>query len=649
MSKKVLLFATMVGLIVSNLSYAQDDPVVLKINDSEVRLSEFNAIYHKNNANNNVEDPKSVEEYLELFINFKLKVTEAKELGMDTLANYKKELNGYRTQLAQPYLTDNEVTDKLMREAYERSKMEVNASHIMIRISPESSPADTLKAYNKIMAIRDRVTKGEDFGQIAKSESEDPSAKTNNGDLGYFTALYMVYPFETAAYETEIGKVSQPVRTRFGYHILKVTDKRPYQGEITTAHIFVKLAKSDTGAAEVTARKKIDELYQRLQNGESFETVAEQFSEDRNSAKKGGELPPFKAGRMVKEYEDVAFALKNIGDVSKPVKTQYGFHIVKLLKREALQSYEDMEPELKTKIARDSRSLKSKDSFIANLKKEYGFKENSKTLDPFYPLIDSTYFQGTWSADKASKLKKTMFELSGKEYTQQDFAFYLQDKQYKREAVDAKMVINNTYDIFVKDMCIQYEDTRLESKYQDFRLLLQEYRDGILLFDLTDEKVWSKAVRDTTGLDNYFNANRSKYTWNERLDILVTYSSNAEIAKKSRELMEQGKSKDEILAEINTDSQLNVRVEEGKYEKEDLEVLSKIEWKKGLASDVTLNGQVVTVLVKEVVPAGNKELDEVKGLVTSDYQSYLEELWIKELREKYTITVNKDVLSMVEQ
>jgi len=377
--KNKLLITT---LLLSTISMAQQDATVLTVDGQSVSRGEFEAIYKKNNKDADV-NKEALDEYMELFINYKLKVREAESLGMDTIKKFQTELAGYRTQLARPYLIDRELNESLLREAYERRKQEVRASHILIQIPGDQTAVDTTEAWKKVMQIRERVvSKGEDFAAVAKAESDDPSAKSNGGDLGYFTALQMVYPFENMAFGTATGEVSNPVRTRFGYHLLKVVDKRPAQGEIKAAHIMVRSVETDSEDRKADATKRINEVYALIQAGkDDFGDLALKFSEDPGSSANGGELPQFGTGKMVSEFEKAAFALKNDGDVSKPFRTEYGWHIVKRISYKPVAPFDEIKAELKTKIAKDTRADITKKSFINKLKKEYGYEAYVKNRE----------------------------------------------------------------------------------------------------------------------------------------------------------------------------------------------------------------------------------------------------------------------------
>ena len=625
----------------TNTAIAQDKKAtVLSIDGENISLEEFENIFRKNNRDSAI-NQKSLDDYMELFINFKLKVKAARELGLDTLPKFKSELEGYRSQLARPYMTDNSLLDDLVKEAYQRSTEEVRAMHILINCDPSAAPEDTLKAYNRIMAIRERIVKGEDFITVAKNTSEDPSAKTNGGDLGYFSAFQMVYPFEEAAYRTKVGDVSTPVRTRFGYHILKVADRRPSRGEMHVAHIMVK-AKPETDSDKL-AESKIEEIYQKLQKGETFEDLAAKFSDDGSSAKKGGELPWFGTGKMVGEFENAAFDLQADNDISEPFRTSYGWHIIKRLGYRPTPSFTEAEKEIKSKVSKDSRAEKTRASFQNKLKVQYNYQFIDKSLKPFLAKADTNVFKGQLKVKK-SALKKTLFVIDGHNYPASDFYNYLSSRKTVRTRLTPQEFIKSEANTFANNSLMKYEDSKLEQKHDAFRLLMNEYREGILLFELTDQKVWTKAVKDSTGMAAYYEGNKDKFMWPERAEVTIYTSANSTLAKAARKLVSEGKDKQSISAELNKESQLNVQIEEGIFSKEDKDVLAKVAWAKGVSADFDHNGQTVFVDFKTILAPTPKKLSECRGLVTSEYQNYLEQEWISELRAKHKFEVNKSVL-----
>ena len=490
-------------------------PIVLSVDGEDVSLEEFENIFRKNNRDS-VVTKAALDEYMELFINFKLKVHAAKAAGLDTVSKFKYELQGYRAQLARPYLTDQEKLDELMQEAYSHLQEEVRASHLLIECKPNALAADTLKAYNKIMDIRKKILAGESFEATAKKYSTDKSVEKNNGDLGYFTAFQMVYPFEAAAYNAKIGEVTMPVRTQYGYHLLKVTGRRPARGEIHVAHIMVKPKKDDPNDA---SEAKINEIYQKaLEGKQTFQELCALYSEDVTTKNKGGELPWFGTNKMVSEFEEASYGLKNDGDISAPFKTSYGWHIVKRLGYKPLASFESMSKDIKAKVSKDARAEKTKNSFLAKIGKEYNFVYNQKYINKLAAKADSSTYVGQLKASKGL-LKKVFCEVAGTKYTVNDFYQTMITRKGANTNLNPVDYVKHEARMFAEDKLMREEDAHLEEKYPAFRLLMKEYREGILLFELTDQLVWSKAVKDTLGLNNYFEANKANFMWPDRAEV----------------------------------------------------------------------------------------------------------------------------------
>lgn len=639
-----------------------NDPVLMTINGENVTKSEFLAVFLKNNTNKNAPiDPKSVNEYLELFINFKLKVKEAEMMKLDTSAAFINELAGYRKQLAQPYLVDKDVNETLLNEAYERSQFDIRASHILIRVDKDAAPKDTLNAYNKILALRNRFLKGESFAKLAIEASEDPSArdqraengrpgfKGNKGDLGYFSVFDMVYPFENAAFNTPIGQVSSIIRTDFGYHIINVVDKKPALGKVHVAHLLVKLNENPTAADSVAALAKVKEIKDKLMNGGNFDELVKQYSDDKGSAPKGGLLPWFGPNRMVPEFVSVLYSLQPEA-ISEPVATMYGWHFIKMLEKSKTQSFDEAKSELKMKIARDVRSNKSKDSFIERLKAEYSYTAFPKALDEFAPVLDSTFKTGNWKASKASNLNKPMFVLNGNKYTQTQFATYLEKHQGDSPKEEANSVLKNRFKSWVEEEIVSFEDTRLSEKYADFRTLLKEYRDGILLFDLTDRKVWSKAIKDSVGLQDYYDELKSNYKYPRRADAVIYKSKDEKNANKALKIIQKetakGTAPAEIVKIVNAKGEI-ITYESNVYAKGDNAVLDEFEWKSGISNVILSKDNFYIIHINKVMEPSVKPITEIKGIVISEYQNYLEKEWIRELKAKYTVVVNQEVLNSI--
>ncbi|BDX38578.1 peptidyl-prolyl cis-trans isomerase [Tenuifilaceae bacterium CYCD] len=641
--------ATITFALVGQIVFSQSlsDKTLLTIADTPVTVDEFKSIYLKNTPANASIDQATLEDYLKLFINFKLKVYEAKSLGIDTSAAFKSEYQGYIKQLAQPYLTDATSDEQLLDEAYERMRYEVSASHILINVPESASPADTLKLYQKAIDVRNRILKGEPFGAVALSTSNDPSVSKNNGFLGYFSVFQMVYPFETAAYNTHVDSISMPVRTRFGYHIIKVHDKRPAQGKVKIAHILIRVSPNSNPQEVENARKKIVEVHERIKNGEDFATLARQESQDPSSAKSGGEMPWLSSGQVIPEIGNVAFSLSADGQVSEPFQSAFGWHIVKRLGRKMIGTKEEMLPEIKTMVARDSRNLKSRSSFILKLKNEYGFKEDSSNLIILRASIDSSIYKGEWKVP-AFKKNPTLFSFTGGTYKLSDFAGFVADNQRFAGRNSLASFIKMAYEEWVNRTLLEYEESILPEKYADFRQLSKEFYDGMLLFELSNQQVWRKSS-DSTGLKNFYESRRDQYKWGDRVHYAVYTIKDAKAKDKFINGLAKRKIKnitpEGYIAKFNKDKNDAVTVTFKSANTDFADIASYKSWHDGInvTSDNDDNSIVTEII--EITNGDLKPLDDCRGQVVAEYQEVLENEWIEMLKAKYLVSVDRNVFN----
>lgn len=635
-------------LALSAGAFAQTtDPVLMTINNKPVLKSEFEYIYNKNNSNNSL-DKKSLDEYVDLFVNFKLKVEEAKSQGIDTTKSFINELAGYRTQLTKPYLTDSKVDDALLHEAYDRSKEDVEVSHILIRIPQNATPSDTLKAFNEINAIWKRVQK-EDFAKVAKEVSQDQSADQNSGHIGWISAFRTVYPFETMAYNTPAGSISKPVRTAFGYHIIKVHARRTSLGEVLVSHIMIFTSKGDD-AQNKKAKATIDSIYQRVVAGDDFGTLAKEHSQDKGSSVKNGELPWFGTGRMVPQFETAAFALKNVGDVSQPIQSDYGWHIIKLLDRKGLAPFDELKADLERKVKHDERANSGQHAFLMKSRAENNYREIAESVQEFVKLLDKRTLADSTFIAEAAKLSKPLFSFAGKEFTQADFAKYLKKNSTTEKSIPSE-IITEKLNAFADSELLAYEDSQLEKKYDDFRFLMQEYHDGILLFEVSNREVWEKASKDTPGLAKYFKEHKADYTWEKphyKGHVILckdqaTFNAAKSIVKKS-----DIDSIDKYLRTRLNDSIQYVKVEKGLYVQGDNKVVDDQIFK-SKEKYVPAKEYPFFFVTGKMLKNKPEDYTDVRGLVTADYQEFLEREWIKALRAKYPVNVDQNVLKTVKK
>ncbi|WP_298147130.1 peptidylprolyl isomerase [Flavobacterium sp.] len=621
--------------------------VLFTVDGEPFYTDEFARVYKKNIDLVKDESQKDLNQYLDLYIGYKLKIIKANKLGLQNGTAYQNELKSYRSQLAKNYLTDPKVTKELVDQAYERSKFEIKAAHILISCDENASPADTLKSYNKILEIKNRISKGEDFGKLAKELSEDPSAKENAGDLGFFSVFRMVYPFESGAYKTAVGKVSEPIRTRFGYHIIKVLEKRPNRGEVNVAHIMI--AKPGTKEGDTKAKDKITEIYQKLQQGEKFETLAEMFSEDQSTAKKGGVLNKFASGDLTsEEFEDVAFSLSTSNPVSEPFETDFGWHIVKFLQKFPMKPFEEVKSDLESRIKKDERSRKITTSLVDKLSKKYSPKTDQKVYKSLEKVFDDSYYKGEWKQPADTKpFEKTLYTVADQKFTAFDFIQFVDKRQ--KLAPDVKPIsklIENLYQTFTTEKLQEYYNNNLEKEFPEFADIMTEYRDGLLLFDLMEKEIWQKAKTDTIGLQNFYNSNKSAYRWKKRFEGIIASSVTKDLVTKTKKALKNKTAIADIKKELNKDGK-SVMITEGTFDENSDAYPATLAWKEGLSEVLQKGDYYYLVEIKKILPAADKIFEEAKGKIINDYQQYLESNWVTNLKKDFKIDVNQAAFERV--
>ena len=630
-------------LLALNVSFSQNqDEILLKVDGTSVMSSEFLRVYNKNLDLVKDESQKDIDGYLKLFTEYQLKLKEARRLKLDEDKKYQREFLSYKKQLTKNYLSESKVTDALVKEAYDRSNMDIKASHILVRL--DESATDTIATYNEVLALRQRVL-NEGFDAV-KAEMHDGSTIFLE-DLGYFSAFKMVYDFETAAYNTPECELSLQFRTQFGYHVVNVMEKRPSRGTITVAHIMVGLKQKDS---LLDPEMRISEIYKKMNQGESFESLAKQFSDDKSSAKNGGKLAPFKSGQLSSAiFEDVAFGLENDGDVSVPFKSEYGWHIVKRFDLKPIQEFEDLKKDFESRVKRDSRSKLINSAMVEELKARYNVSNNPEARVYFEALITDDFFTRSWRLPVGFQEGETVFSINDRAYTYNEFGDHLMAAQtaYNGKNTPASAVINKEYDAFFEKSILKYREDNLEFENQDFSNILKEYRDGLLLFDLMEKEVWNKASKDTLGLEAYYNRHTSNYRWNDRVEIVMASSAEASYMKAILKMMKSGKSEEDMTKALNTEGKQNVIFTKGTFDTSDDKLPTDLEIKKGVSKVYAHNEAFHVIDVKGVLPAGTKTLKEAKGNVINDYQAEIETNWLNALHERFKVEVNQEALNAI--
>jgi len=625
------------------------DPVLFTVDDNPVTVSEFNYIYNKNNGKNADYSKASIEEYLDLYVKFKLKVQKAKELRLDTIKALQDELAGYRQQLANSYLVDKEVNQKLIDEAFARKQKDIKVAHILVSLPARANDATVAAAMEKARKIKEKLGEGADFSMMAKTMSNDKNTSDNNGELGWLTAMLPsgFYPLENAVYNTAVGKISDPVQSPLGVHLIKVLDTRPARGEREVAHLLIR--DKLKGKAVPNAKAKIDSIYQVLmKNKTDFDPLVAEYSDDANTKKKAGYLGNFGISQFEITFEDAAFGLKNVGDLSAPVKSAIGWHIIKLIGKKDYTNETKMKAEIKNQLQKNDRAENARLALIENIKRSAAFKEYPIALNAFAMTLDDSFYSYKWVIPEMKA--NTIFTLGDQNITTKDFAEYLKRNTRTRLRFDKKkpvmQAVKEMYANYTDDKTIQYEEANLESRYPEFRSLMREYEEGILLFEATKINVWDKASQDKEGLEAFYNRKKGNYTWKQRgvLDIYTLKSTDDKLVKQVAKLLD---SKDANLLQQLMDSKDNLLMVEEVTQEVGAKEFLGLDWKVGAISEPVkdMKNKITTIKkLKTILPKAQKTLDDARGYIIADYQDELELAWVKQLKDQYPVDIKKKVL-----
>jgi peptidyl-prolyl cis-trans isomerase SurA len=632
---------------VTNNAQAQNDKVLMTVADKNVTAGEFIRMYKKSLEPGKTGD---IDSYLQLYVIFKLKVADAENEGIDTTTAFRTELNGYRNQLAQQYLTDNQTKERLLEKTYQRYLTEINAWHILVSCPEGAKPQDTLNAYKKASDIRERIIAGESFEQVARGTSDDPSVKINGGNLGYFTVFQMIMPFEDAAYTLKKGAISQPVRTPYGYHIIRVTDKRPSRGKILVAHIM-KVSPPGTDEKEAMAAEvSINSIYRQLQEGASFSELAKKYSDHKESAARGGKLDWFGTGELIPELSEAAFSIPDTGKYSKPVRTIYAWHIIKLLDRRAPGTFEETRSYLESKINQSYLNSLSKKSFVEKLKKEYNFRINQDAYKWFVDNTDTLIIRGLSKYDRSSLPSVSLYSFANQHLGSKDFAAYIERRGSMIVTDDPAYFISQSIEARISDQIIKYENSVLEKKYPDFRYLMTEFHDGILLFEISGRKVWNKVQEDSIGLRKYYEEHKQNFLTRKGIEAKIYTLRSLKGANALQSAYRRYSQKPDcdtlILDKFNKKNDSLLVIREGRWYIGDDAGIDKINRVTGVQS-LKINNFPSLVIVSKLLEPVPLSFEEVQGEMMTGYQEYLENEWIRQLKEKYTVKINDLVIDEI--
>ncbi len=651
MKIKYLSFVFILRILLPDLAHIQDvdEMLLLTVAGRDVKAGEFLRMYQKSM---DIDNQTDLDIYLEQFINFKLKVAEAIDEGYDTTNAFKEELNGYRNQLAQNYLTDAEIKRVILRKAYERSLEEVNAWHILVNCQPDAIPDDTLKAWKKAADIRGRIINGEPFEQVARGTSDDKSVTLNGGNLGYFTVFQMIMPFEDAVFAMTPGAISMPVRTSYGYHIIWLANKRPARGKIRVAHIMKAAPPGADEKVVARAENEINAIYQELQTGASFSELAGKHSDHKESAAMSGELNWFGAGEIISDFSEAAFMLKDTGDFSKPVRTIYGWHIIKLLERRAPGSFEESKSFLESKINQSYLNSLSRKSLVEKLRKEYHYRVNQKAFDWFVRNTDTLIIRGLSGYNNPGIPAGNLYSFANQTFKSKEFASYIEMRGSMINTRDPAFFIKNLLETRVSDHIIEYENSVLEIKYPEFRYLVNEFHDGILLFDISNNKIWSRVQEDSAGLKQYYEENKKNYITQRSIDArLYTLKMNTgekKLFTAYKKFSGRQDADKRLYDKFTRNGDTLLAIKEGRWQTGDDSDIDSINWVTGLQT-LRKDGSPALIVINKVNEPVPLSMKEIMGEMISGYQEWIESEWVKQLKEKYIVKIEKNVLDDIKK
>lgn len=652
---KQLILSVFFCCFAASVVHGQEDPALFTVDGKPVPLSEFRYIYSKTNQDKADFSEKSLRDYLELYTNFKLKVRKARDMQLDTVSATQSELDGYRRQLAKSYLEDKEVTEKLVREAYDRMLQDVDISHIFIACDRNAKAADTLRAYKRATAWLTKIKGGVPFEVMALDSSEDKSAKENKGNLGYITAMLPdgYYAMEKAIYSTRAGTINtMPVRSNAGYHLIKVNAMRPARGEVEVSQILLRKT-PDNATKTAQAKMRADSLCGALRsNPAAWDEVCSKFSEDKQTAPKGGYIGFFGINRYQRAFEDASFSLEKDGDIYPSiVETSIGYHIIKRMSRRPVLPFETMKKALNDRVKRDSRSEIARQSMISRIQRDGSFQQFPPAFEQWLARQQDTVFLTfRWKPDPAKPQTPLMQYGKDKVFTVADFEEYCARASRERmrgSGYPLSETAQKLYKSWSDDVALQFEESQLDKKYPEFRSLMREYEEGILLFEALKINVWDRANTDSVGLEQYFAKNLAdKYKWDERahISIYTLKTDDPEVLEKLRKLAAK-KPAAEVVKKMNKKKDL-VTVIEKNYEKGKNKDLGTL-WTAGAMTDAKTDAGTKTasfLKIEQILPPTSKTLSEARGYAVADYQDYLEKQWISDLRKAYTVKVDEQVL-----
>ena len=645
----IVVFVKMFLLV--QLFPQNDSGVLFTIDDTEVSVDEFLYIFNKNNPEGFQADVQDARDYLDMYVNFKLKVHRAREIELDTLPSLREELEGYRRQLSKSFLMNQEVMKRLVGELFERKQYDINVSHLLVEVEAGADDSTARVAYEEANRLREKLLEAESFSEVARAHSDDPSAQQNGGNIGYLTAPLPegFYEFETGVYNTEVGEYSEPVRSNMGYHIIRVNDRRTARGEVELAHILIRFATDEDSGP--TPEEKVETVMEELESGKSFREVAQRHSEDAATANRGGYIGFAGINMFERSFEDAAFSIQEDGEYTGPVETRVGYHIIQRISKRPLDNFDKMKPLLEQQLEDSDRKEIAMQELIERIKEDAEYVQNEELLSNFTATLDEDFFSYRWRVPEDLE-DDVLFTIGGKEYKLSEFAENLRRNTRMRlrmsRETDLDYAVTKLYEEFSGDAAISYQESILEETYPEFRALMREYEEGILLFELTRRKVWDRASEDEEGLRQFYEENAHRYMTRETAEV-VTYSIENANQRRSERMYSYAEDNDHSSVVSRFDGRRGMEVTTQIDTLDERSMPDQLEMSVGSKTELTPTGEETFTFsrVESIIPPRQRKLEEARGFIIADYQDKLEEEWMKDLKEKYTIEIDSDLVERV--
>jgi len=631
-----------VFFIVTSSTYNLSGQTLFTYGNKMVSKSEFLKAYNKNNSGEKPTE-KSYRDYLELYSRFKIKLQAAIDLRLDTLPHQRAELLSFRNQVADNYMNDEASLNALISEATERSKKDIRLSHILVLVKKSASEVESKNALNKINQAHKKLINGEAFEKVAKEFSEDPGVQLNNGEMGYITVFSLPYDLENLAYSTPAGKFSRPVRSAMGYHMFKNLEERKAVGRIRIAQVLLSFPPDASASQRQSIRQRADSVYRILQGGANFGEIASKLSDDNFSYQTGGELPEFGVGRYDPVFEKAAFNLSHDGEISAPILTQFGYHIIKRLERKPITDNQEFREAIKAQVLLGDRMKVSKKQMTKKMQQLGRFKKfpvNEQHLQIFSDSIRNRKNPPQYADLKADS---PLFSFEKQAYFVRDWQRYL-ERTAQNPAHYQNRTVKEIYEEFIDASSAKYYRDHLEEFDPDFAWQLNEFKEGNLLFEIMQSKIWDSAATDSVGLKKYYEAHKNKYWWDPSADAIIFTSGDATAINETRKKLQENPADWKKWVELSNGT---MQADSGRFEWSQLPVVDKTKFTAGLLTAPVKNdadkSTSFSYIVKTYPNREPRDFENARGFVINDYQALLEEQWIAELKKKYPVKVNEEV------